>query len=311
MKTERRHELQTNVLADRLARGAEAVRPYGKTILGVVLLLLLAIVVLSFWNSQQKQRVVRGWDEFFSAFSSGNEAALETTAKEYSGTPVAGWARLIEADMTLSEATDQLFSNPAEARGKLRDVVDAYQGLIKDSGNVVVEERATFGLAEAHESLGELQKARGEYETVANKWPDSPHARIAKQRAIALSKKTTKEFYDWLAKYEPTTPAAKLPGVPGIGPSFEKGLENEIPSQPGDISLPSILDKPAAGDLETPAEGTAPANPREGDSKPTDEPTTDNSTEPATSDSRKATPAATDSGDKATEEAGEISGESK
>ncbi len=33
MKTERRHELQTNVLADSLAHWIEAIKPYGRAIL--------------------------------------------------------------------------------------------------------------------------------------------------------------------------------------------------------------------------------------------------------------------------------------
>ena len=250
MKTERRHELQTNVLADRLARSAESVRPYGKTILGIVLLLLLAIVVLSFWNSQRRQKTIDGWDQFFTALSDGNESALQQTATDYKGTSVAGWAKLVNADIALSEATAQLFTDKADAVQKLRDTVDSYQTL-RDAGNPVIEQRAAFGLAQAHESLGELDKAREEYESLAKRWPDSPYARIAKQRVTQLNQQSTKEFYDWFAKYTPSTPASRLPGTPGVAPNFDRGLDNELsPPRTGDVTFPSVLDTPpaAAGD---------------------------------------------------------------
>ena len=41
MKTERRHELQTNVLADSLARWIEAVKPYSRAALAVVIALVV------------------------------------------------------------------------------------------------------------------------------------------------------------------------------------------------------------------------------------------------------------------------------
>ena len=147
MKTERRHELQTNVLADRLARGADVIRPYGKLILGVVLLLLLSVVVASFWSSRQRQRATQGWNEFFAALTTNDESLLEKTAEEYTNTKVEDWAKLVQAEMELAQATDQLMNDPPSAREKLKNAVDSYLGL-KESSNPVVQQRATFGLGE-------------------------------------------------------------------------------------------------------------------------------------------------------------------
>jgi hypothetical protein len=259
MKTERRHELQTNVLADRLARGADAMRPYGKIILGVVLLALLAVVVASFWSTRQRQRATQGWNEFFAGLMAGDESKLEKTAEEYSNTKVEDWAKLVQAEMELGQATDQLMADPPAAREKLSNAVSTYEGL-KKSSNPLVQQRATFGLGQAYESRGELAKAREEYDALVKNWPDSPYTRTAKQRSQALDKQTTKQFYDWLAQYKPETPASKLPGVPGIGPDFNKGLDSEFPSstssRPGEISLPSFLDKPVDTSEKSPADET-------------------------------------------------------
>jgi hypothetical protein len=299
MKTERRHELQTNVLADRLARGADVVRPYGKIILGVVLLVLLSVVVLSFWNSRQRQRAMQGWDEFFGAMLTGNESDLEKTASEYQNTPVGDWAKLIQADMDLAQATELLFTDRAAAREKLKDAVEMYQGL-RDSKNEVIQQRATFGLAEAHESRGELEKAREEYDSLVQHWPNSAYARTARQRSLALNKQTTKQFYDWLAQYTPATPASKLPGVPGIGPSFDKGLDNEMSTSPGDVSLPSFLDnKSRPGDSADPASSTdSPAESAPSETPATDTPSADDAGA-ATPDASTQPDTANDTGDKA------------
>ena len=53
MKTERRHELQTNILADWLGHKTEAIRPYFKLILGgIAAVLIVAIVAtVASWRS--------------------------------------------------------------------------------------------------------------------------------------------------------------------------------------------------------------------------------------------------------------------
>ena len=43
MKSERRHELQTNALADWIGEAIERIRPYQTTLLGVALLVMLLI----------------------------------------------------------------------------------------------------------------------------------------------------------------------------------------------------------------------------------------------------------------------------
>lgn len=65
MKTERRHELQTNVLADWLGRQIEAIRPYTNIIIGVAVVLLVVIGVYSIWSAWSRSAAAQAWTEYF------------------------------------------------------------------------------------------------------------------------------------------------------------------------------------------------------------------------------------------------------
>lgn len=72
MKTERRHELQTNVLADWLGRQIDALRPYANTIITVVAVVVVALVGYSIWNQWSKSAAAAAWGEFFEVTFTGN-----------------------------------------------------------------------------------------------------------------------------------------------------------------------------------------------------------------------------------------------
>ena len=72
MKTERRHELQTNVLADWLGHRTEAIRPYFiYIVMGGVALLVVAIVV-TIASNWQLARSSEGWADYFAAASASS-----------------------------------------------------------------------------------------------------------------------------------------------------------------------------------------------------------------------------------------------
>mgnify|MGYP001116933776 CR=1 FL=1 len=72
MKTERRHELQTNVLADWLGRQIEALRPYAGTIATGVLVLVILLIGYSIWNTWSAGSAAQAWSEFFEVTFTGN-----------------------------------------------------------------------------------------------------------------------------------------------------------------------------------------------------------------------------------------------
>jgi predicted negative regulator of RcsB-dependent stress response len=256
MKTERRHELQTNVLANSLARWIEAAKPYSRAALAVVIVVAAALFGWAYLSSQNTRHVADGWTEFFDAVGGRNpdpRELLRDISTRYSGTMVAQWARLTLADIELDEGTNRLLQDRKPARDELREASQSFQSLLREASHPTILQRATFGLARAHEALGELEKARNEYRSLATQWPEGPYAAAAKARANDLEQAGTKGFYDWLAKYEPPAPLSKAPGTPGVRPDFltepDSGgiltLPSATPAAPGP-TLPSAITEPAA-----------------------------------------------------------------
>jgi tetratricopeptide (TPR) repeat protein len=241
MKTERRHELQTNTLAVTLAHWIEAAKPYSRAALALVIALVVALFSWSYLSHQNARTLADGWSEYFDALNRRDPRdRLADVSQQYAGTPVAQWARLTLADLELDQGTNRLFVEKKDGRDELKQAVDKFQTLLAESHEQAVLERATYGLARAHEALGVLDKAREEYRKIAQTWPDSPLAPAATSRADDLDRAVTKSFYDWFAKYEPPRAMTGQPGVPGARPDFLKD-----PLESGGIKLPELTDDKA------------------------------------------------------------------
>jgi hypothetical protein len=240
--------------------------------LALVVAAVVAIFAWGYLSNQSSRRAAEGWNAYFAAMGSRDpRTELTDIATRYAGTEVSTWARLTLADIELDQGTTRLFVEKKDARDELRKASELYRAVLLDSREPMVLDRATFGLARAHEALGTpetLAEARKEYRSIAERWPNSPYVQDATARANDLEKASTKNFYDWLAAYEPPRPLGTEPGVPGAKPDFLKdpleGSSVKLPSAIDDNTpLPKLGDEPAetpAGDAATPTTPTeAPA----------------------------------------------------
>lgn len=264
MKTERRHELQTNVLASSLSKGIEAVKPYSRAVLAVAIALVVGLFAWMYLSTQGTRRSEEGWTDYFQALDERNLELMQGVAQEFSGSIVGHWARLTSADWLLDDGTNRLMTDRIKARDHLQESREEYAGLLLDASEDTIQQRATYGLARADEALGELEKARAEYRTLAEKWPEGPFHAAALARASDLDQMGTKQFYDWLARYEPPPPMANQPGTPGAKPDFLKEPDAgnlKFPSAiEGGTPLPTLEIDPTPGEQpagETPAETPA------------------------------------------------------
>lgn len=261
MKTERRHELETNVLASSLAQGAERVKPYGRGVLAAIIAAI--VIVLSWWyiSVQNAAQSTVAWNEYIQAVSAGTreEKMLEDIAQQNAGSMVANWARLTLADWKLDAGSTALLTDRAAAKEQLLAASETFRAL-QSVNNASIQERAGFGLARAYEAMGELEKARGAYSDLAEKFPEGPFAAAAKNRAAKLEQHGTKAFYDWLASYEPPAPLSGEPGTPGARPDFLKEPDA------GTLNVPSSLSDPA---MKLPGLGDEPAADKAGESEST------------------------------------------
>jgi tetratricopeptide (TPR) repeat protein len=223
MKTERRHELQKNELADWLTVRLGQARNYSGPIWVTVLAIVVLVAVGMYMSRRSTNQTAAAWEELFSASGSDNPEKLQSLADRMPDTRAGKWARMRLADRSLTQGIDQLFQDRAEARKSLASAVDGYRWLREHSGDKQLEERATLGLAKAYESQDKLQESRQEYEKLLKQWPEGVYADEAKSRLHDLDKKSTREFYDWFAQREMKPPGDNGPGIPGLKPKFESG----------------------------------------------------------------------------------------
>jgi len=233
MKSERRHELEKNELADWLADIINTIKPYQNAILAVVILAAASIGGYAWWVRQAKAEAEVGWDQFYTALSGSglDPAEFDDIAEQYPGTYLGQWAATIAGDLHLNAGCGMLFVDKANANQELRQAVDQYTEVCDESRQPMLLERATFGLARALESQGDLEQAIQLYEDIERNWPEGAYAKEAARRAKDLARPVTKQWYDRFAKFDPKPSFADQPGTPG------ERLPFDFDSLPGDGSL--------------------------------------------------------------------------
>jgi predicted negative regulator of RcsB-dependent stress response len=231
MKSERRHELQTNALADWLGETIDRIRPYQTSLLGVVLLVVLLILGGTFWIQHSSGQTTEAWGKISTALNTGNAAELDDVIDHYPKTQAANMAAVLAGDMRLFAGTQQRFANLATANDDLSKAIEYYQGVTDDSKSSMLVERATFGWARALETQGKLDDAEKKYHEVTKRWPRGTYAQAAVQRLEDLQKPAIKSFYDQFAHFDPK-------------PSYTS--EPAMPSKSG-LSKPDSLNEPGEG----------------------------------------------------------------
>src|ERR1700722_3226894 len=128
MKTERRHELETNQLADSLGRWADAVRPYRNSILGVILALVVGAAVYLVPQRRTAAETASAWDEYFAAIGRArpDRLKLEDLGEAHAGTPVGWWSLCMAGDLGLDEGSNLLFRDTLLASDIMRAAADYY-----------------------------------------------------------------------------------------------------------------------------------------------------------------------------------------
>ena len=237
MRSERRHELEENDLADTAVTLVERLQPHLRTI-GLVA--VAALVALGGWTLVSEQRAAgraESWDACMAALSAGDPRRLDDVIRRYAGTPAAQWSQLLVADNALAEGSQLLYADRARAQERLRAAAGVYGAVLAEAPAGLVAERATFGLAKVRENLGELDEARRGYEALVAEYPSSAAREMADGRIAALSRESTRQWYDWFGSQKPVTPpvpdaAAKPAAEPAAAPAAEPGAATPA-AEPG------------------------------------------------------------------------------
>ncbi|HYO24369.1 MAG TPA: hypothetical protein VEQ85_05410 [Lacipirellulaceae bacterium] len=236
MKTERRHELQSNTLATELAIWGEKLRPYASAILMGIAALVGLYAVLSIWNSRSAAREEQAWNAYQRALLEGDveRKSLRLAAEQdfAAGSHMSEWAYVNWADRQLRLAADEFFVNREATVNRLKGVDDVYEQYATEGTDAEVRDRARFGLARVREMQNRLADARAEYARV-----EGPLAKLAAQRLKELetNEQEIAETTAWLATAPlPVQAPPTGPGMPGRRP----GLDAPVPPADGGAGDP-------------------------------------------------------------------------
>lgn len=249
MKTERRHELQTNELADWLGKQIEGIRPYSKTILGVVVLAGAAMVALTFSLTQRSRNAALGWQAYYEASAARNAESLSDIAKDHEGTTAGIWATQAAGDAYLMQGTSLLHIDRDDAAERLNKARDAYQQVIDQTYDDLLKPRALLGLAQCYEARNEVGEAEKQYNRVVEGWPETSLAELAKERRDLLTQASTREFLNWFDDQQP-----QLPPVTGAPGAATNPFGSALPGSDGESDQGTGL---PFGTLEPPSDSAA------------------------------------------------------
>jgi hypothetical protein len=234
MQSHETADVHDNDLARATMSLVERVRPHLRTIAAVVGIAFAGLAAWTVISAQRAGEQSQAWDSVLGALASRDASRLGEVAARYPGSAAAAWSQVLLADNTLAEGTRLLFIDKTRGRERLRAAADLYSGVLAQRGVALAAERATFGLARARESLGELDAARKGYEALVAEYPQSPFRGLAEERAAALARPATAGWYDWFSSHDatPAPPAApaESPAADGAAapaPAAESGTAAE------------------------------------------------------------------------------------
>ena len=248
MKTKRRHDLQTNELADWIGTKIEAAKPYSQYILGGVVAIALVIGLFVMTTSQQREKKEEAWNQYFKAIDARSPDDLAKVALSHPNTVAAQWASQAAGNIYLNEGIGLLTSDRETAVETLEKAKKSFETILKASNlKPLLRQRAEFGVAQVYESLGEIEEAKKYYKQVAEATGDSAYGRLAADGLTRLEDPSTSGFYEYLATYKPAPPDMGSMRVEDPDPLAEFP---DLPKRP-DLSFPGDEDS-ASSDFVPP-----------------------------------------------------------
>ncbi|MEM9656861.1 MAG: hypothetical protein AAF961_00735 [Planctomycetota bacterium] len=236
MKSEHRHELETNVLAKHLADWTERIKPYTNLIFASIGILLGVAIAMSLWSQRQAREDGKAWTAYEVALAGSDVEYkdLKTLSDDeaFQGSAMQEWASLAYADRQLRRAADLYLINRDESLQKLQDVWGVYEQWSTGASEPELRNRALLGLARVYEMQDKLEDARAAYGKI-----DGALAVLATERIKQLDSVDAKSAIEWLATVKlPNLTRPGGPGTPGERPEFN------VDSPTADMQAPTGLD---------------------------------------------------------------------
>jgi hypothetical protein len=226
MKSEHRHELQTNDLGKFAEKAAVFIDVHGNRLMIGVCLACLPLAGLIYYLRSESNAQAAAWRDFSAAISAGKAEDFHAVWQDHPGTAPAYWARVQEGEHRLNLGVQSMFRNVETGTDELKKARDSFQAIIDNPRKAPPElrDRALLGLGRALESMSDGTEADAikAYESLVKEFPNSIYKKDAEERIAILSKGSGQEFYNWFTKY----PRPKLP-VKGPHDPIGGGMDDE------------------------------------------------------------------------------------
>ena len=284
MKTDRRHELQTNELADWMGKLIEGAKPYVRLIVGGVGLVLILSGMYLYSSQQKNTQQIEGWNEYYvereaalamrdngivpGGWDRTNLEKLEDLATRYKDTKVGRWAKLTVAEIEQDNGNREIWDDRSESRKLLDEADDRYNEVLNTAEHPFLKQRAILGLAQAFEARNDLLEAKKQYQAVENLVESGGDATIGELASSAIERLNGQdEFYAWFFDQQPKPVVLQESGVSNeFGNFSESSGDSDLFDSFGDsTSERSDLD----ADLETDAGSLSNSNELEIQDEPT------------------------------------------
>jgi predicted negative regulator of RcsB-dependent stress response len=233
MKSEHRHELQKNELAEGLVRLTDWCKQNAALLMGVILGVAVVIGAFVYFRNQSTGHAAVVWNEFFSASARNDSMQMTTLSSRESGTIAGQLAGLVLADAALNQGVESMGTDRIAAEAQLNEAKAKYSQVRSEASDPLVLQRATLGLARYYETIGLLDEAIKEYRTLADQYKDGPFAELATSKIDYLDRPSTRAFAKWYSEHKPLPPSPM-----GTGGFQGFGDLNKLP--PDESAFPGL-----------------------------------------------------------------------
>jgi hypothetical protein len=171
MKAQRRHELQTNTLAEQMGEFIEYVQSKSQAILVALMAVVVIVVVAWYWQHSAQARRAEGWQTMLVLLSTSKQQdpqvleKMEQVAGSYSDARLKAMAYAQIGNRMVDEAA--VTEKAEAARSYVEKASAAFQAVLTQTPDQVVPAAiARLGLATIAADKGDYAAAQGYYEAV-------------------------------------------------------------------------------------------------------------------------------------------------
>lgn len=245
MKSEQRHQLQQNELADALGSGINTIAPYLRAIAIAVVGIIVIVFAYNFVSMRNQAHDATASLDFLLATSNEDPESFKRVSQDFADTTPGQWAQMAQADHNLGAGIEAMFIDRDEAAGFLEAATENYKTVIAGAKDPLLKTRANWGLAKAYEAQGDLDKAITTYEIVASNASSEALAKEANERIRLLGTDDLRDFYEWFRENQPSNMAAQPPTLPGLEDIPDSPLQDLPEVDAPDVKGVEVSDVPA------------------------------------------------------------------